>query len=113
MDTITPQYLCDAVAIVDANTRFYISVFKVEDGMDFVSGRGEIKHGSPRRHWSAQLLKYEIGMASGAEQVRIVVPMRKSTVPAGVTHAMPRIFLSKTWPLKYWPTGGRSFAAPS
>ena len=74
MDSITPQYLCDAVATVDGNAQLYISVFKIADGMDFVSGRGEIKHGSPRRHWSAQLLKYEIGMAYGAKQVQIVLP---------------------------------------
>jgi len=72
MGMITPKHLCDAVATVDANTRLYISVFRIEDGMDFVSGRGEIKHGSPRRHWSARLLKYEIGMAYGADQVQIV-----------------------------------------
>ena len=76
MTIITPKYICDVIATTPPNEKLFISVFKVGDGINFVSGKGETKYGSPRRHWTARLLKYEIGLAFGAEQVQIVAPVK-------------------------------------
>lgn len=62
------KYLCDAVAAVKAE-RLFITVFQVNDGMEFESGRGEVKYGSPRRVWTPVLIKHEIARAFGAQAV--------------------------------------------
>ncbi len=65
------KYLCDAVASLKNETLF-ITVFRVNDGMEFESGHGDIKYASPRLGWTRELLKYEIGHAFGARSVEIV-----------------------------------------
>jgi hypothetical protein len=78
MDIVTPKYVCDAIAIDRSGTQNFISVFKVSDGIDFVNGRGEVKHASPRRTWTARLLKFEIGMAFDAIAVTLQLPEGKA-----------------------------------
>ena len=51
MSEARPKFLCDAVAAVNDN-KLFITVFQVNDGIEFSSGRGETKHGSPRRQWT-------------------------------------------------------------
>ena len=63
-------FLCDAVAGVNNDTLF-ITVFKVNDGIEFASGRGDVKYGSPRRAWTPGLIKHEIAQAFGARSVEI------------------------------------------
>ena len=65
------KYLCDAIAAVNDN-RLYISVYRVGDGIEFESGRGPIKYGSPRREWTIDLIKREIATVYGARSVEIV-----------------------------------------
>jgi len=80
------KYLCDAVASV-RNETLFITVFRVNDGMEFESGHGDIKYASPRLGWTRELLKYEIGHAFGARTVEIVglaeqaLPGSQSTNP--------------------------------
>jgi hypothetical protein len=67
----TPQkFLCDAVVSVNNDTLF-ITVSRVNDGLEFETGRGEVKYGSPRREWTAELIKHEIARAFGARSVEI------------------------------------------
>jgi hypothetical protein len=67
------QFLCDAVAAVNDN-KLFITVFRVNDGIEFSSGRGETKHGSPRRQWTPDIIKREIAFAYGAQTVEILQP---------------------------------------
>jgi hypothetical protein len=65
------QFLCDAVAAVN-DSKLFITVFRVNDGIEFSSGRGETKHGSPRRQWTSDIIKREIAFAYGAQTVEIL-----------------------------------------
>ena len=67
------RYLCDAVAAVNDN-KLFITVYKVNDGIEFASGRGETKHGSPRLQWTPDLIKREIALVYGARSVEIIPP---------------------------------------
>jgi hypothetical protein len=73
MSEAQQKYLCDAVAAVN-DSKLFITVYRVNDGIDFASGRGETKHGSPRRHWTPDLIKREIAMVYGARTVELVQP---------------------------------------
>jgi len=73
MSEARQKFLCDAVAAVNDN-KLFITVFRVNDGIEFSSGRGETKHGSPRRQWTPDIIKREIAVAYGAENVEIVQP---------------------------------------
>jgi len=68
---VRQKYLCDAVASVKNETLF-ITVFRVNDGIEFESGHGHIKYASPRLGRTRELLKCEIGHAFGARTVEIV-----------------------------------------
>ena len=63
-------FLCDAVAAVK-DDKLYITVSKINDGVEFETGRGDVKYGSPRREWTPELIKYEIARAFGARSVEI------------------------------------------
>lgn len=84
------KYLCDAVASLKNETLF-ITVFRVNDGMEFESGHGDIKYASPRLGWTRELLQYEIAHAFGARTVEIVglaeqaLPGSQSTKPRPTT----------------------------
>jgi hypothetical protein len=71
------KYLCDAVAAVN-DSKLFITIYRVNDGIDFASGRGETKHGSPRRHWTPDLIKREIAIVYGAKTVKLVQPVSSS-----------------------------------
>src|ERR1700736_1603710 len=73
MSEARQKFLCDAVAAVNDN-KLFITVFRVNDGIEFSSGRGETKHGSPRRQWTPDIIKREIAFAYGAETVEILQP---------------------------------------
>jgi hypothetical protein len=73
MSEARQKFLCDAVAAVNDN-KLFITVFQVNDGIEFSSGRGETKHGSPRRQWTTDLIRREIAFAYGAQKVEIVQP---------------------------------------
>ena len=79
------KYLCDAVAVTGQNETLFIGIYKVGDGIDFVPGRGEIKHGSPRLHWTVNFIKREIAVAFDAPQVQLIAPAegRHRTRPHG------------------------------
>ncbi|MCW3473204.1 hypothetical protein [Limobrevibacterium gyesilva] len=79
MSETRQKFLCDAVAIAEPNTKLFITVYKVGDGIEFSSGRGETKHGSPRRHWTNDNIKQEIALIYGAKTVELVHP---APVPA-------------------------------
>ena len=66
-------FLCDAVAAVN-NDKLFITVTKVNDGIEFETGRGDVKYGSPRREWTPALIKHEIATAFGARSVEIFPP---------------------------------------
>jgi len=74
MTTEIQKHLCDAVAVTSQKETLYIGVYKVGDGIDFISGRGETKHGSPRRHWTVNFIKHEIAVAFDAPQVELIGP---------------------------------------
>lgn len=63
-------FLCDAVAAVK-DDKLFITVSKRNDGVEFETGRGDVKYGSPRREWTPELIKYEIARAFGARSVEI------------------------------------------
>jgi len=63
-------FLCDAVAAVQ-DDKLFITVSKINDGVEFETGRGDVKYGSPRREWTPELIKYEIARAFGARSVEI------------------------------------------
>jgi hypothetical protein len=63
-------FLCDAVAAVK-DDKLFITVSKINDGVEFETGRGDVKYGSPRREWTPELIKYEIARAFGARSVEI------------------------------------------
>jgi hypothetical protein len=67
------KYLCDAVAAVD-DQKLFVTVYRVNDGIDFQSGRGEMKHGSPHRQWTPEIIKHEIALVYGASKVEISRP---------------------------------------
>ena len=73
MSEAQQKYLCDAVAAVN-DSKLFITVYRVNDGIDFASGRGETKPGSPRRHWTPDLIKREIAMVYGAKTVELLQP---------------------------------------
>jgi hypothetical protein len=56
------------------DNKLFITVFRVNDGIEFSSGRGETKHGSPRRQWTPDIIKREIAFAYGAQTVEILQP---------------------------------------
>ncbi len=68
------RFLCDAVAISEANKKLFITVYRVGDGIEFCSGRGEPKMGTPRLHWTNDNLKREIALAYGAKTVELIIP---------------------------------------
>lgn len=70
MSDTRQKYLCDAIAVVNAE-RLFITVCQVNDGIEFESGRGEVKYGSPRRVWTPALIRHEIAKAFGAQAVQI------------------------------------------
>lgn len=74
MSEIRPKFLCDAVAVAEADTKLFITVYQVGDGIEFTSGRGETKHGSPRRHWTNDNIKREIALIYGAKTVELMHP---------------------------------------
>ena len=71
MSDARQRFLCDAVAAVNGN-KLFITVSKVNDGIEFESGRGDVKYGSPRREWTPELIKQEIARAFGAKSVEII-----------------------------------------
>jgi hypothetical protein len=73
MSEVRQKFLCDAVAAVN-NNKLFITVFQVNDGIEFSSGRGETKHGSPRRQWTPDIIKREIAFAYRAQTVEILQP---------------------------------------
>lgn len=73
MSEARQKFLCDAVAAVNGD-RLFITVFKVNDGIEFESGRGDMKYGSPRREWTPELIRHEIAQAFGARSVEIIQP---------------------------------------
>jgi hypothetical protein len=73
MSEARQKFICDAVAAVNDN-KLFITVFQVNDGIEFSSGRGETKHGSPRRQWTIDLIRREIEFVYGAQKVEIVAP---------------------------------------
>ncbi len=73
MSEIRQKFLCDAVAAVNDN-KLFITVFQVGDGIEFSSGRGETKHGSPRRHWTTENIRREIALVYGAKAVELLHP---------------------------------------
>ena len=73
MSGVRRTFLCDAVAAVN-NNKLFITVFQVNDGIEFSSGRGETKHGSPRRQWTPDIIKREIAFAYGAQTVETLQP---------------------------------------
>ena len=75
------KFLCDAVAAVNDN-KLFITVFQVNDGIEFSSGRGDTKHGSPRRQWTPEILKREIALVYGAKTVEILPPPEPQPEPA-------------------------------
>ena len=81
MAKMVQKFLCDAVATANDN-KLFITVFQVNDGIEFSSGRGETKHGSPRRQWTPDIIKREIAFAYGAQTVDIVQPSER---PVGST----------------------------
>ena len=74
MSETRQKFLCDAIAVAEADRKLFITVYQVGDGIEFSSGRGITKQGSPRRHWTNDTLKYEIAFAYGAKQVELVFP---------------------------------------
>lgn len=80
-------FLCDAVAAVNDRTLF-ITVTKVNDGIEFETGRGDVKYGSPRREWTPELIKHEIAHAFGAELVEII-DLPEHAVVAGRSEVTP------------------------
>jgi hypothetical protein len=67
------KFICDAVAAVNGS-KLFITVYQVGDGIEFSSGRGETKHGSPRRRWTNDNIKQEIAIAYGAKAVELTYP---------------------------------------
>jgi hypothetical protein len=86
MSEVRQKFLCDAVAAVNDN-KLFITVFQVNDGIEFSSGRGETKHGSPRRQWTPDIIKREIACAYRAQTVEILQP---SEHPVGSALNGPR-----------------------
>jgi hypothetical protein len=70
-----------------SNNKLFITVFQVNDGIEFSSGRGETKHGSPRRQWTPDIIKSEIAFAYRAQTVEI---LRPSEHPVGSALAARR-----------------------
>lgn len=68
MSEVRQKFVCDAVAAVN-DDKLFITVTKVNDGIEFETGRGDVKYGSPRRRWTPELIKYEIARAFGARSV--------------------------------------------
>jgi hypothetical protein len=64
------NFLCEAVAAVK-DGKLFITVSKVNDGVEFETGHGDVKYGSPRPEWTPELIKYEIARAFGAQSVEI------------------------------------------
>ncbi len=71
MSEANQRFLCDAVAAVNDN-KLFITVYRVNDGIEFASGRGDTKHGSPRKQWTEDLIKREIALVYGAKSVEIL-----------------------------------------
>ena len=67
------KFLCDAVATVNGQ-KLFVAIYRLDAGIQFESGRGEMKHGSPRRRWTAKLLKHEIAVVYGAQEVELLRP---------------------------------------
>ena len=98
MTTEIQKYLCDAVAVTGQNETLFIGIYKVGDGIDFVPGRGEIKHGSPRLHWTVNFIKSEIAAAFDAPQVQLVGPAegRHRTQHSWSAHTSPSLVSVRT-----------------
>lgn len=75
MSVTQPKFLCDAIAVADADKKLFITVFQVGDGIEFSSGRGETKHGSPRHRWTNDNIRQEIALAFGAKSVELNYPV--------------------------------------
>ena len=79
------KFLCDAVAAVN-DDKLFITVSKVNDGIEFETGRGDVKYGSPRRQWTPELIKHEIAQAFGAKSVEIIdLPENAAAAGRGAT----------------------------
>lgn len=74
MSETRQKFLCDAVAVAGANEKLFITVYQVGGGIEFSSGRGEVKYGSPRLHWTNDNIKREIALVYGAQTVELVHP---------------------------------------
>ena len=71
MSETRQKFLCDAVATVGGQ-KLYVTVYRMNDGIEFESGRGDLKHGSPRRQWTPEIIKREIAVVYGARSVEFL-----------------------------------------
>ena len=71
MSETRQRFLCDAVATVGGQ-KLFVTVYRVNDGIEFESGRGDLKHGSPRRQWTPEIIKHEIAVVYGARSVEFL-----------------------------------------
>ena len=78
MSETRQKFLCDAVATSEADKKLFITVYQVGDGIEFCSGRGEPKMGTPRRVWTPEIIKREIAAAYRASAVELIHPQPSS-----------------------------------
>lgn len=68
------KFLCEAVATTSDGGKLFITVYQVGSGIEFSSGTGSMKYGTPRRLWNDNYIKQELTVVYDAKTVEIMHP---------------------------------------
>ena len=74
MSETRQKFLCEAVATTRDGGKLFITVYQVGSGIEFTSGTGSMKYGTPRRSWTDNIIRQELTLVYGAKTVEIMHP---------------------------------------
>jgi len=74
MSETRQKFLCEAVATTNDGGKLFITVYQVGSGIEFSSGTGSMKYGTPRKSWTDNHIKQELAFVYDAKTVEIMHP---------------------------------------
>ena len=74
MSETRQKFLCEAVATTGDGGKLFITVYQVGSGIEFTSGTGTMKYGTPRLSWNDSNIAQELAFVYSAKTVEIMHP---------------------------------------
>ncbi len=74
MSETRQKFLCEAVATTSDGGKLFITIYQVGSGIEFTSGTGSMKYGTPRRSWTDNHIRQELALVYAAKTVEIMHP---------------------------------------